>query len=714
MAGELRDSGDLRPGSAPGRADSAFDSLALPPPPSDRLAPPPRDPTGFSQDVSTVAATFFPGHREANHAVTIAGVLALARVGVGHWIDGSCADEEFIKGHSSVLTDLRDLSLTRLKAFVRENAVTIEAIAESLQQPPTASTPNLTVSQLGIAASLIHTERAIVRGLPFEALITEALTALDMARRLDAPLRAQWKELVRHMLRHGIDEIEARSEKAIPPEALAWQRQHPCAFLFPMFCLIDTPKTYLADVLDGSRLLATTAALPSVTEEGRQLGSEDAANLFGRTVAKVGAILPLLTKDRGNAPKTLSSLIDQVPLGDRLALIDILAADPLATELSRRLESYGLLNSATSYASWLIVHRERRVVAASGESVSLAKCLLDVATARPGIRPAIVSIVSWSDRLVEADLLAPVLTLIGSPLDPNMVQHRIISAGEALQRGASPAEAREIVERGPAPRGGVSMSERRDAREYTASVLSTPVQTILQERLAVTPELQGWVTGIFNGSEAHMEMRRCLRRLASMPPEVTPRLAAFLFEYGAEPRCREFFAAPSSFERLIRFLEAGRHEEIRGFKAWLRGSLVDEPIALQALRGFRAGPSFSSAAAEAEEAGKIPEHNELIFIPPGAYKRLVIVGGVYSHPKRAAIQEAAGEMPVLFISPDDDPRSIRQTLAKEDLVVINTTLNSHSTSERVRAQCRSNEITCILVRQSGYKAVARIAERLQR
>lgn len=692
---------------------AAFDVLSLPPVPSNRLPEAQQDRTGFSQDISTVVSAFFPGQREATHAVTVAGVFALARMGVGHWIDGSCTDAEFIKGHSSAVVDLRQVGLARLKAFVRENAATIEAIAESLQRPPTPSSPNLTIPQLVIASSMIHTERAILRGASIDALITEALLALDMARRLDSPIREEWKGFVKHMLRHGIDEIEARSEKRLPPEALSWQRAHPCTFLFPMLCLIDTPKTYLADILEGSKLLATTAVLPSLIEEGRQLGSEDAANLFGRTVAKVGAILPQLTKDRSNAAKTLGSLVDQLPLGDRLPLIDILAADPRATELSRRLESYGLLNSATSYASWLIMHRDR-LVDRSGGSVPLSGYLLDLAQARPGIRPAIVSLVARSDRLVEAGLIAPALTLFGCPLDPNKVLHRIEGAGEALQRGASPVEAREILEHGPIPRGSASARDKRTAPDHAAPILSTPVQAILHERLAATPEIQPWVTRVFEGNEGQAEIRRCLRRLASMPPEMTPRCAAFLHEYGEGSRCREFIAAPSAFERLTRFLGAGRHEEIREFKAWLRGSLRDEPIALRTLRGIRVSSSPVSAAAEAEDAEKTPERSELIFIPPGAYKRLVVIGGAYSPPKRAAIQEAGGDMPVLFLSPDDDPRSIRQTLAKDDLVVINTTRNSHSTSERVRAQCRANEITCILVRYSGYKAVAWIAERMQR
>ena len=69
---------------------------------------------------------------------------------------------------------------------------------------------------------------------------------------------------------------------------------------------------------------------------------------------------------------------------------------------------------------------------------------------------------------------------------------------------------------------------------------------------------------------------------------------------------------------------------------------------------------------------------------------------------------------MLFVHPDDDSRAIRQTLARNDLVLINPTYNSHSTSDRVIAQCRANDITWVMVPFFGYKAVANIAERMQR
>jgi hypothetical protein len=244
--------------------------------------------------------------------------------------------------------------------------------------------------------------------------------------------------------------------------------------------------------------------------------------------------------------------------------------------------------------------------------------------------------------------------------------------------------------------------------------MSRPIQTILEERLAALPDVQAWVTRTFEAGEGHPELLRCLRRVAAMPPEATPRFAAFLHEYGSALRCREFLASPSSFERLTRFLAAGRHEEIREFKMWLRGDTAVDPAALRGLRGLRAGPSAAIAAAEEEERGKSPVRGELVLIPSGSYKRLVVVGGVYSPPKRAAIQESAGDIPVLYLSPDAEPRSIRQTLAKNDLVVINPTWNSHATTERVIAQCRANEITWVMVPFSGYKALANIAEQMQR
>jgi hypothetical protein len=671
----------------------------------------------YNHVIFSLANRFFSRCSGAVESLAIAGLLYGLRTEVGGWLDREISDQEFLEACAGVPDDVKLLAFDRFKPFLTSHAAEFETLAAHIPDQSSPLFADLGELSRPVAGMLLSIRRCMISQVSLGQLYVEGVTALELVRRMDPSLCEQTKDFIRHMLHRDIDRLATIYEAKIAPEMFtrwhAEMRAKPCKFIVPSEALYhDGPGTLVSALLYGSKLLLSTGVLPAVIEEGRQSSPEAAVALFGLAARQVESALQTITKDRSSATSRLHSFVSQLPVSDRLTLLDILAKDPRATELSRRLESYGLMEPDVAFASWLIVHRERQVAGSAGP-VSFIDSLVEQTLSRPGFRPALVALVSWSDQLATAELLDAALALTHKTRDTDEVVRRLNATGEELQRGASPQEARSILEHGCVPRNHDHISLPRSDSRITPPKKSTSLLTVLHERLFAEPDLQSWAAQVLEETAGQPEIRRSLRWLAAMPPALTPRLSAFLHEFSSAPRCAEFIASPRAFARLTDFLTAGRHEEIRELKSWLRGETDSDPIALPALRGRRSGGSAALEAAEAEDSGAESEQPQLILIPPGVYNRLVLMGGQYSPPKRAAIQEAAGDIPVLYLSPDDDPRSIRQTLVRGDLVVVNPTWNSHSATNRVLAQCRAQNITWIMLPRSGYQAVVHIAERIQ-
>jgi len=146
VAGITKNTGDGGAGSKPGQIKLPLTPATLPPVPRDEVEGDQVLQTisdSFREDVRTITARYFPGNLDAPHAVSAAGIFAIVRAGVSHWIDGACPDEYFIKEGGKTLADLKQLPIKSLVTFMRERSADIEKIAELLQSSPSPATDEL-------------------------------------------------------------------------------------------------------------------------------------------------------------------------------------------------------------------------------------------------------------------------------------------------------------------------------------------------------------------------------------------------------------------------------------------------------------------------------------------------------------------------------------------------------------------------------------------
>jgi len=685
------------------KGESPLSGAAFSPAPDPiRLEFPPPSGTLFG-DTENLARALFPGDRDASHALAMAGVLGISRFIMSSWLDGLVPDSVFTHGYTEFEAELRQTDPARLKSFLARNSARLTALDEFLHGPADSPASGLSDDQLLLLSSLLRINHELLRGVAFTSLATEPRTAVELARRVDPELLGEWRSFTRYLLKHGVDEVTAANPVEIAPERLMKWYAHPWTHSFPTLSRVNL----LGEVVVNSKLLADTGMLRPLIMAARDLTSRDAIELFFATTARVATALTDLTKDLTNAPRVLSSLVKDLPPGDALTVVEILAGDPVAATMSRRLESYGVHRTEIRFGSWLINHRAWSVETPAG-SKSLAEHLVELAGARPGARPTIITFMSYTDEFVAANLLTPTLALLQSSLDPSLARNRLRAAGAALRAGVPPEEACALLESQARPAPVVSPPPTSGSRPARP----TPPRELLQERLSEYPDLARWVTHVFEVSEEQAPLLRSLRRLSALPSGHTLRLATFLRDFADSSRLEEFITSPAAFDRLAEFLLSGRHEDLRSLTGWLRGETSDDPPFLCHLRGLN--PAVGASSAKEAEVGEPSGFAERLTVPSGNHRRLVVIGGIYTPPKQAAINEAAGGIPVLFLSPDESPRTFRQTLNPNDLVVINTNWNSHAAFEAVINHCRGRGIPRMIVPHSGYKAIVHIAEQLQR
>ncbi|MFM1846756.1 MAG: hypothetical protein RL417_230 [Pseudomonadota bacterium] len=662
--------------------------------------PPPE--TTTEGNLYSLAQTLFPNDRDAVLCLTIGLSVGSSLFRVCGWLDSRISSDFLVRSHFADEAEYRRLPIDRLKRFFARNAEQLTAIDKAFHQPCEAKKGTISAEQFLILTSLLHLRKETIAHNPARPPNADSRVAIDLARRLEGSLLEAWQDLTRHLVRPLVNHIRYGTGDSADSEGLAKSLPRPWTELPPTPYILRA----LGEILHESKLLADTGTLAPLIALARPLPPRESVAVFNGMVGAIQTILGDLTKEKTTDPRTLSAMVGRLPADEVLPFISVLASEPQTRDLFRLLESSKVNHPDAAFASWVMRHRNFIVETPAG-SVPLGECLRELASARPAARNAIVALITHTEPLLKANLLPTALALLNSPLDPGIAAARIKAGGDALYQGKSPAVAAAALEPESevppitSPRGTVPAQAR-----------ATSAREVLRERLAKNPALAEWVDGVLIAPPTAAVLQGCLRKLITLPPDTTPRIVGFLRTFTNSPRLLEFLESPAAFDRLTDFVLSGRHEDVRALSNWLRGDVENEPECLGHLRGLRrpVGSAAPTQASSADSGGI----EEVLSIPPGTHRRLVVIGGIYTPPKRAAIEEAGGSIPVIFLSPDDSPRTIRQTLMRHDLVAINPTWNSHATSERVMALCRAHNIPWMMVPFSGYEVVARLAERLNR
>lgn len=372
--------------------------------------------------------------------------------------------------------------------------------------------------------------------------------------------------------------------------------------------------------------------------------------------------------------------------------------------LWKPMSSWGGTSAASEFIDFLISEADR-VVGEGQSETTLFQALL-ARVSKTGFRPGVVAFVKYHRAFIQAGLVDEALAAIrGSDS-----AERLSKAGCALLAG-------ELHLAVPALEGQKQEEQQKRQSRVTKTARSINTRLAPEQyfaiRLPQDAEFAQRLTNLYRNGEPALQ--NYLRYLLERDRKTLNDAGQMLLLAGVEhDGLREILRDRSLRNLFTQVARDGREEQVNLLAELLQQKSTAKEIAAMLLssRSDSEKQLSSDLRTIAQPALPLPLPFT-IAEPKRGFSRILVIGGRYAQDSQEEIALAAGNLEVEFIAPDIN-QNIEARVRPDDYVIFNTTYSSHSLFRRIRAHCRTNDISFMSLHYRGKKHLLSTAAALSK